>query len=116
MARIYVDSTSGKLTRTDLHLVSLTLADGTLTISSAAFMDCTSLTTITIPKSVVNLRANILRGCSSLTLIEYSGTTAEWRALTEGIMLSQVSSLTAGVTVRCSDGNLTLDVYGQVVE
>lgn len=30
MARIYVDSTSGKLTRTDLHLVSLTLADGTV--------------------------------------------------------------------------------------
>ena len=30
MARIYVDSASGKLTRTDLHLVSLTLTDGTV--------------------------------------------------------------------------------------
>ena len=30
MARIYVDATSGKLTRTDLHLVRLTLNDGTV--------------------------------------------------------------------------------------
>ena len=30
MARIYVDSKTGKLTRTDLHLVTLTLSDGTV--------------------------------------------------------------------------------------
>lgn len=46
---------------------SITIKDGTVSIAYGAFMNCSGLTTLTIPSSVTYISGNILSGCTGLT-------------------------------------------------
>ena len=46
---------------------NITIKDGTVSISYGAFMNCSGLTTLTIPSSVTYISGNILSGCTGLT-------------------------------------------------
>ena len=48
---------------------TIEIKDGTISISSSAFEDCSSLTSITIPNSVTSIGYGAFEGCSSLTSI-----------------------------------------------
>ena len=48
---------------------NITIEDGTLGISSAAFLSCSNLTSITIPNSVTNIGYSTFVGCSNITSI-----------------------------------------------
>ena len=45
---------------------SITITDGTLSITGSAFYDCTGLTSITIPNSVTSIGEDAFDGCTSL--------------------------------------------------
>ena len=47
-------------------------------IGGNAFQDCTSLTSITIPKSVTSVGENAFRGCNLLKTVYYQGDLADW--------------------------------------
>ncbi len=49
---------------------SITIKDGTLSISEAAFWGCSGLTSIEIPNSVTSIGGSAFSGCSGLTSIE----------------------------------------------
>lgn len=71
------------------HLVlgcknSVIPTDGSITyISSNAFYDCSSLTSIVIPVSVTSIGYEAFSGCSSLASIIYNGTIEQWKAITK---------------------------------
>lgn len=51
-------------------------------IAESAFEGCSSLTSITIPASVMSIGVHAFKGCSSLTDINYRGTIEQWEEIT----------------------------------
>ena len=65
-------------------LTSITIPERVTIIGYYAFQDCSSLTSITIPESVTSIQWNVFDGCSSLATINYTGTQAQWNAISKG--------------------------------
>lgn len=65
-------------------MTSVTIPNSVTKISFGAFYDCYNLTSITIPDSVTKIGADALGGCTSLQFINYTGTKAQWNAITKG--------------------------------
>ena len=79
-------------------LTSVRLPATLLSISWQMFKDCKSLTSLTIPRSVVNVKQDAFSGCTALKNVTYTGTTADWKALT---IYSGNEALTRA-NVRCT--------------
>ena len=80
---------------------TLVIPDGITEIGSGAFERCESLVNISIPASVTKIGRYAFNWCASLTDIHYSGTEAQWEAITG----YGKSDLTA-VTIHCTDGDI----------
>ena len=65
-------------------LTSITIPDGVTSIADWAFYNCTSLNSINIPDSVTSIRNWAFENCTSLTDVYYTGTVAQWTAITIG--------------------------------
>ena len=65
-------------------LTSITIPDGFTSIADWAFYNCTSLNSINIPDSVTSIRNWAFENCTSLTDVYYTGTVAQWTAITIG--------------------------------
>ena len=63
-------------------LTALTLPAGLTEIRSYAFNSCSSLTTLTLPSSLTTIGGNAFGGCSSLTTLTIISDHAEPRVLT----------------------------------
>lgn len=50
-------------------------------IGDAAFMDCTSLISVTIPDSVTKIGGYAFSGCTSLETVNYGGRKSDWEAI-----------------------------------
>ena len=66
------------------NLTSVKIPDDVKNIGANAFYGCTSLTSVTIPASVTSIGDNAFLNCTKLTDVYYTGTKAEWDALTKG--------------------------------
>ena len=72
-------------------LKSVTIPEKVGAIRGSAFYNCTSLESVVIPGSVKSIGNNAFEGCNKLADVYYTGTKAEWDALTKG---SENDSLT----------------------
>lgn len=63
-------------------LTSITIPDSVTSIGDGAFSGCSGLTSITIPDSVTSIGSSTFSDCEALTDIYYTGTQAEWEAIT----------------------------------
>ena len=79
-------------------LTSVRLPATLLSISWQMFKDCKSLTSLTIPRSVVNVMQDAFSVCTALKNVTYTGTAADWKALT---IYSGNEALTRA-NVRCT--------------
>ena len=50
-------------------------------IGDAAFIDCTSLTSVTVPGSVTKIGGYAFSGCTSLETVNYGGRKSDWEAI-----------------------------------
>jgi hypothetical protein len=64
------------------------IPDNITSIGYSAFGGCENLTSITIPNSVTIIGTSAFEGCTSLATVNYSGTQAQWSAITKGIFWS----------------------------
>ena len=83
-------------------LTSVTIGNSVTSIDKDAFYGCKVLTSIEIPNSVTNIGANAFSFCESLTTISYTGTTAQWNAITKGWNWHNKVPATV---VHCTDGD-----------
>lgn len=63
-------------------LTSITIPDSVTSIGNEAFIECSSLTSITIPDSVREIGAAAFFNCQKISDVYYSGTNAQWKAIT----------------------------------
>lgn len=64
-----------------INLTDISIPRGVTNIAYRTFADCTGLARITIPNSVASIANEAFSNCSSLTDIYYSGSKAEWDAI-----------------------------------
>jgi hypothetical protein len=76
------------------ELKSIHLSDSVETLGSYAIAKCPNLTSITIPKSVKDIGYAALAYNTNLTTINYTGTEAEWNAITKGEFWNHDSPIT----------------------
>ncbi len=67
---VYSDETKTNLVKCLTNATSITIPNSVKTISSSAFVNCTSLTSVYIPNSVTSIGNNAFSGCTSLTSVE----------------------------------------------
>ncbi len=67
-----------------IYLTEISIPSGVAKIGESAFMDCESLVEVSIPSSVTEISAGAFFGCDSLTDVYYTGTEAEWAAISTG--------------------------------
>ncbi len=87
-------------------LTSITIPDSVTSIGYEAFYDCTSLTSITIPDSVTSIGGWAFYGCTGLSSINYSGTKAQWAAVSKDSYWK--SGVPATAVVHCTDGDVSI--------
>lgn len=80
------------------------IPDGTRCIAAEAFYNSFTLTSITIPDSVIGIGSSAFSGCSALANVYYTGTLAQWL---------EISFQSGGSTPVCRHANLF--IHGQQI-
>lgn len=86
-------------------LTSIIIPDNVEIIGLIAFEYCDSLTSVTIGKGVTSIGSEAFYGCDLLTSVTFSGTVAQWNAITKG---SGWNSGCPFTQVVCSDGTVSV--------
>lgn len=84
--------------RTDIERI--VFPEGLELIGSYVFTGCVNLKELYIPKSVKHIGI-MIEGCSSLKVIDFGGTVAQWKTIITGTYLGDGEQV---FTIRCTDG------------
>lgn len=79
-------------------------------ITGNTFGYCTSLKRIIMGKNISEIKIFAFNNCSSLTDIEYNGTTQEWNSIAK-ITVNSTIAWNSGcpeITIHCSDGSIVI--------
>lgn len=88
--------------KTHVSLTSITIPNSVTSIGFGAFSNCRGLTSVEIPNSVTSIGAAAFIFCSGLTSISYTGTIAQYNAITKG---SEWHYSVPATVVHCTDGD-----------
>ncbi len=82
------------------------IKDGTKTIVYGSFSGCSSLTSITIPDSVISIDDYTFSGCKSLKEVYFKGTETQWQAIDIGYSNDELKNATIHYN-SAGDGSAT---------
>jgi len=83
-------------------LASIIIPNSVTSFGLCAFSGCEALESITIPSSVTRIGELAFSSCNSLGKITFSGTRAEWNAISKAYNWNNGGLST--ITVLCTDG------------
>ena len=86
------------------ELARVMMPEGVEHIGYGAFFYCGKLTEVLIPRSVTAVEGEAFRGCESLRMIRYGGTTEQWSEIEFG---ENWDSETGDYTVYCTNGTVS---------
>lgn len=86
-------------------MTSITIPNSVTSIGDGAFYLCIALTSITIPDSVIIIKSSAFQNCTSLTSISYTGTIAQWNAITKS---TNWHINVPATVVHCTDGDVAI--------
>ncbi len=84
-------------------LTSIKILSSVTSIGGSAFDGCVKLTSVDVPAGVTDIGPWTFSDCVKLTHINFSGTKAQWEAITKG---SNWNYNTGAYTVHCTDGDI----------
>ena len=79
-------------------LQSVTIPNGVTHIGGLAFYGCSSLQSVTIPSSVTDSGGGEFLDCSNLSNVYFTGTEAQWNAISEHMSIPQSATVTYNYT------------------
>ena len=82
-------------------LTSLTIGNNVTSINNSAFNDCSNLISVIMPNSVTSIDNSAFKFCSNLKKVFYNGTIAQWKSINVG---TDNSSLVEEPIIKCTDG------------
>lgn len=85
-------------------LTSIVISDSVTSIGSYAFRGCTGLTNIVISDSVTSIEKCAFDGCTGLTNITFTGTKAQWNAISKGSNWNY--NVPSTCEIICTDGTI----------
>ena len=85
-------------------ITSVSVPSGVTSIEDDAFNHCYLMTSASLPTTLTYIGAHAFAQCSALTDIYYSGTKAQWNIIIKDWSWRQY---TYGMTIHCSDGDIT---------
>ena len=86
-----------------IRLRSATIPESITKIEYYTFSGCAALKDVNVPDSVTKIGKNAFSGCGELKNIHYTGTAAQWNAISKEYCWDEGAG---SYTVRCSDGNI----------
>lgn len=87
------------------NLTSVIIPDSVVTIGDFALHSCDNLISVTIGNGVTNIGVSAFLNCPRLNNIAFTGTVAQWSAITKG---NNWNELIPATYVQCSDGQVAL--------
>ena len=84
-------------------LTSVTIPNSVTSIRGLAFYACSGLNSVTIPDSVTSIGDLAFSYCGKLSEITFTGTMDQWNAVSKG---SGWNSNTGAYTIHCTDGDI----------
>ena len=87
------------------------IPSGVTDIGAFAFYGCAALTGVTVPTTVTGIGNGAFYGCDSLTDVYYSGTQAQWSAVTVGISNEPLTRATVHVHTHVFSQRIVSDEY-----
>ena len=89
-----------------LGMKTIIIPDSITSLGNEGFWTCYNLSSITIPNSVTSIGDGTFYGCYNLTSVIFSGTIAQWNAITKGSYWKQ--SVPTSCIVHCTDGDINI--------
>ena len=90
-------------------LTSIEIPDGVTSIKEYVFRGCSSLISITIPDSVTSIgNYAFMSGCKNLSNVTFTGTIAQWNAISKDSSWDSGINLCPATHVHCTDGDVAL--------
>ena len=86
-------------------LTSIVIPQNVTIIDQLAFSSCESLTSVTIPAGITKIGNSAFVSCKNLTSITFTGTQAQWAAISKGPNWNNKTPST--LTIHCTDGDIT---------
>ena len=87
------------------NLSSIIIPKSVINIEDHVFYDCLKLSSIIIPNNIINIGMECFADCRSLTSISYIGTMAQWNTITKE---EDWHTGVPATVVHCSDGDAPL--------
>ena len=88
-----------------ISLTSVTIGNSVTSIGDGAFNACDGFSSLLIPNSVTSIGMKAFSSCRSLTSISYTGTIAQYNAITKG---DKWHNGVPATVVHCTDGDTPL--------